>query len=230
MPHRQREQSRLLGERRVCQRLCHRSATAEDVQNSGERRDKKDRTLRALADAAVSLFTERGYDAVTMADIATAAGVSRRTAFRYFGAKDELTMEHPRAWLRVFDTAIATNQDLPVGERSRLASHAVGAYIEADPAPVRQLFALAFAHPALSARYAASSQEWIERMTAEIEPEMTPGPHSAAEALMLAAAIMGIINGACRLWAVGDERIGPLLDAGFDLVGEPLSRINRPPP
>lgn len=45
---------------------------------------------RALASAAVDLFAANGYEATTVDDIAAAAGVGRRTFFRYFDAKDDV--------------------------------------------------------------------------------------------------------------------------------------------
>ena len=56
---------------------------------SGLRERKKDDTRRALSDAAVRLCLERGYHAVTVAEIADAAGVSRRTFSNYFPGKAE---------------------------------------------------------------------------------------------------------------------------------------------
>ena len=58
----------------------------------GLRDRKKARTRDAISGAAIALFLQRGYDAVSIADIATAADVSRRTLFAYFPTKDDLVL------------------------------------------------------------------------------------------------------------------------------------------
>src|SRR5690349_20048295 len=54
------------------------------------REGKKDQTREDLAKAAFELFSQKGFEATTAAEIAAAANVSRRTFFRYFPSKDEL--------------------------------------------------------------------------------------------------------------------------------------------
>ncbi|MEU6392882.1 TetR family transcriptional regulator [Streptomyces sp. NPDC046939] len=58
----------------------------------GLRERKKQRTRQTLSDVAVRLFLERGYDKVSVAEVAAAAEVSKPTLFRYFPAKEDLVL------------------------------------------------------------------------------------------------------------------------------------------
>ena len=58
----------------------------------GLRERKKRQTREAIAQAAMALFVEHGFDAVTVADVARAADVSEKTVFNYFPAKEDLVL------------------------------------------------------------------------------------------------------------------------------------------
>jgi AcrR family transcriptional regulator len=56
--------------------------------------ERKQELVRAeLASAAWDLFGKKGYESTTVAEIAEAAGVSRRTFFRYYASKEEVVTE-----------------------------------------------------------------------------------------------------------------------------------------
>ena len=58
----------------------------------GLRERKKQRTHAAISDAAIALFLERGFNQVSVAEVAEAAEVSKRTLFAYFPTKEDLVV------------------------------------------------------------------------------------------------------------------------------------------
>jgi AcrR family transcriptional regulator len=60
------------------------------MQPMGLRQLKKEQTRQCIAETAMGLFIERGFDHVTVAEVASAAGVSEKTVFNYFPTKEDL--------------------------------------------------------------------------------------------------------------------------------------------
>jgi AcrR family transcriptional regulator len=60
------------------------------METIGRRERKKLATRQAIADEAMRLFLQRGYDAVTVADIAEAADVAVSTVFKHFDSKEAI--------------------------------------------------------------------------------------------------------------------------------------------
>jgi AcrR family transcriptional regulator len=63
------------------------------VAESGLRDLKKARTRRHIADTAARLFAERGYERVTVSEIARAAEVAEQTLYNYFPTKEQLVTD-----------------------------------------------------------------------------------------------------------------------------------------
>ncbi|MEV7554523.1 TetR/AcrR family transcriptional regulator [Amycolatopsis sp. NPDC089917] len=85
------------------------------METPGRRERKKAATRQALADAALKLFLERGYDQVSIRDIAEAADVSTTTLFKHFPGKEAL----------VFDDAQDREANLIAAVRDREAGQSV---------------------------------------------------------------------------------------------------------
>ncbi|AYN37998.1 TetR family transcriptional regulator [Streptomyces dangxiongensis] len=64
-----------------------------EPQTPGRRERKKAATRKAIADAALRLFLERGYDNVGIREIADAADVSTATLFKHFPSKEALVFD-----------------------------------------------------------------------------------------------------------------------------------------
>jgi len=60
---------------------------------TGLREDKKRRTRETIAHVAADLFAERGFESVTVGDVARAADVSRQTVFNYFPSKEQMLFD-----------------------------------------------------------------------------------------------------------------------------------------
>lgn len=99
---------------------------------TGLRENKKLRTRRQLAATALELFLERGFDAVSVADVAAAAEVSKPTLFRYFPSKEDLVLDR---FADHQDEAARIVRDRDAGQTPVGAVHAhfLAALAERDP-------------------------------------------------------------------------------------------------
>src|SRR4051794_33188431 len=74
----------------------------------GGLRERKKRAAReGIAATARRLFAERGFDAVTVAEVAAAADVSEKTVFNHFATKEDLAFAGREERLATLLTAIA---------------------------------------------------------------------------------------------------------------------------
>jgi AcrR family transcriptional regulator len=172
-----------------------------------ERRHLETRT--AIADAAVALFIERGFVETTMDDVAQAAGVSRRTAYRHFPSKDDLVFEQPRRWLQHFNVTIADPRpDETMRQRCRRGLLAVAEVIQASAASVLPAYTVFAATPVLRGTNGGIQQDWFERFLELLTPT---GRVSAARALQIATiagALVGTTTMLTAVWATSE----PLAD------------------
>lgn len=84
------------------------------VQRRAIRDDQKDARQAAIVDAAYELVAKGDFDQVSMADVASAAGLAKGTLYLYFPTKEALflavTERELAKWLEVVDEALAESQ------------------------------------------------------------------------------------------------------------------------
>ena len=123
---------------------------------TGLRERKKQQTYDALSEAAIALFLERGFDEVSVTDIAAAADVSKPTLFKYFPTKQDLVLhriaDHRHESARVVTAAVVP----PV---RALREHFLAGLVARDPITglndhpqVLAYYRLVFTTPALTTR------------------------------------------------------------------------------
>jgi AcrR family transcriptional regulator len=80
----------------------------------GLRERKKRLMRRQLSDTATAMFLERGFDAVRVAEVAQACGVSEKTVFNYFPVKEALIMDRLEGTLAALRAGLADPAQTPV--------------------------------------------------------------------------------------------------------------------
>ena len=149
-------------------------------------------TRRAVTVAAARLFIERGYENTTVGDIVTAAGISPRTFFRYFAAKDEVIDELLDDRLRLF---AATLHARPADEPLLDALRAAGRHSLAHAAEhgLVELYAVVTRTPALRARWLARWNTYTAIITDSLNERLPPnaGQHTAK---LAAGALIGMMT------------------------------------
>ncbi|GAA2484228.1 TetR family transcriptional regulator [Streptomyces gobitricini] len=98
----------------------------------GLRERKKQRTYRTISDTAIALFLERGFDEVSVAEVAAAAEVSKPTLFRYFPAKEDLVL-HRFADHREEAAGVVAGRPGGVGPLEALRRHFTDGLARRDP-------------------------------------------------------------------------------------------------
>jgi AcrR family transcriptional regulator len=156
----------------------------------GLRQRKKQQTRQAIYDAARRLFAERGFDRVSVAEVAREANVSEVTVFNYFPTKEDLFY----AGMHFFEEELleAVRQRKP-GEsalrafRRKLLESVEGLRSKERFTAIRAAAATFAASPSLAAR----ERQIVDRYTDALAEILAGGPDPDVEAVAVATALMG---------------------------------------
>lgn len=164
------------------------------METPGLRERKKQATRELIAETARRLFAKRGFEGVTVADVAREADVSQQTVFNYFPRKEDLVYWRLESFE---DELLSTVRDRAPGESAvtafgRFLLVQRGLLASDDPEASERLAAITrtiLASPALLAREREVFADYTGSLAALIAAE--PGSGGEAEAWVAANAMIG---------------------------------------
>jgi mycofactocin system transcriptional regulator len=100
---------------------------------------RRSTTPHHITDVAIDLFAARGFDEVSVDDVACAAGIARRTLFRYYASKNAIPWGDFDAHLRrLRDLLDQVDPDVPLADALRAALLAFNTFDKSENARHRQ--------------------------------------------------------------------------------------------
>ncbi|OBH23236.1 mycofactocin system transcriptional regulator [Mycobacterium sp. E342] len=189
---------------------------------------RRSTTPHHITDVAIELFGARGFADVSVDDVAHAAGISRRTLFRYYASKNAIPWGD-------FDTHLAHLRDLlddvdprvPLGQALRDALLAFNTFDESETARHRQRMRVILQTAELQAYSMTMYAGWRE-VIAGFVARRSDCKTTDLLPRTVAWTMLGVALSAYEHW-LGDESV-PLptaLGQAFDVVGTGLHGLDR---
>ena len=188
------------------------------------------RARSEIANAALRLFAERGFEAVTVDEIVSAAGVSRRTFFRYFETKeDALLADYPELKIRLTETLGTGRAEAPL-EAVRAGLHRMADwYVDRAEAVLARSRVIRDAMH-LAARNLEFLSQWERAIACTLADPIGSDPSDLIPRTA-AAAIVAAFRAAVTQWVRSSctEDLHALTDRALDLVGHGIaSQLHEP--
>jgi AcrR family transcriptional regulator len=167
-----------------------------DVRPALGRRDRKRLETRSgLAAVALELFAERGFDAVTVNDIADRADVDPSTFYRHFGSKEAVIFSDLGDWTgRLGDAVRAQPAELPLLEAMRMGIKDLAAMLMVDIENERHRAELVESSPSVRAQGLAVREALIDEVALAIADRLAVDPARDSRPYLLAASCILAAN------------------------------------
>ncbi|MCE0762440.1 TetR/AcrR family transcriptional regulator [Pseudonocardia kujensis] len=193
------------------------ATTAEPGESLRER--KKRLMRRQLSDTAAEMFLTHGFDAVRVAEVAEACGVSEKTVFNYFPSKEALLLDRLEPTSEALSTALARPEVTPLEATLGLLADELAATVAGFAGPDRDGAVAAYLRfgdmidrtPALYAYSSAMTDRFVIAACQALA-RRTGGAPDDPELLITAAALVG-------LWRVQASSLRRHLAGDGDVVG-----------
>ncbi len=177
-------------------------------------------TIRAqIAETAWSVFAERGFDDVTVNEVAEATGISRASFFRYFSSKDEAVFVALEAMGAEIATALEERPPQePTWTALRRAFDAATPNYASNPGRSLARLNLTRETPSLRAHQLERQSQWKQLIGPALALRLERDPSDVRVEAIVGAAI----DAATERWALsgGGLDLTTLIDEAFAAIAE----------
>lgn len=189
---------------------------------------RRSTTPQHITDVAIELFTTHGFGEVSVDDVAQAAGISRRTLFRYYASKNAILWGDFDSHLAHLENLLdAVDPEVRLSAALRGALLAFNTFDESETVRHRQRMRVILQTAELQAYSMTMYAGWREVMAGFVAHRLNlktndPLPQTVAWTML------GVALSAYEHW-LGDESVTLLgaLGNAFDLVGAGLNQLDR---
>jgi AcrR family transcriptional regulator len=183
----------------------------------GLRERKKEQTRDALVRAALRLFAKRGFDQVTVEEIAASCDVSPRTFFRYFASKEDvLFAEGDRYRLRLMESLAEQGPNVVAFDALEIAMRDVAGEFAGERDTKKVRHRIVMATPSLQTRATERQQGWERDMAELLRSSGRAKRMSDIDLRLLVAATTTAFRVACDAWLEHDSAdLNTVLRAAF---------------
>jgi AcrR family transcriptional regulator len=184
----------------------------------GLRERNRARTYADITEAALELFTRQGFDATTVEQVSSAAGISPATFFRYFATKEDVLFTDEAASAAELVAAVAGRSDRRTSVRA--LAEPVVAFAESIPGPSsphgRQLTELIMTTPSLASRSLRIQLHWDRDVAAQLAAEAGLASPELRHTVVASVAVSCLTSG-LRHWPNSSPRaLASLVSEAFD--------------
>ncbi|QLE75812.1 TetR family transcriptional regulator [Streptomyces rectiverticillatus] len=184
-----------------------------------------------LTEAALQLMALKGFDAATIDEIATTAGVSKRTFFRYFASKEDVVVQFLAgmgADIRA-ELAARSADERPSAALQCAVAVPIAACADHSDHSDRALrvVQLILRTPALHARFLERQAQWRDDLTAELAHRLGLDPGTDLYPRLAAGMALNAFDAVLHRWSESDgsEDPGELLDRAFAVIAPALDTV-----
>jgi TetR/AcrR family transcriptional regulator, regulator of mycofactocin system len=180
-----------------------------------------------ISNVAIDLFAARGFDDVSVDDVAEAAGIARRTLFRYYPSKNALPWGDFEAHLtHMRDLLADLDPDVPIGDALRTALLAFNTFDDAETARHRQRMRVILQTAALQA-YSMTMYAGWRAVVATFVARRLGAKDDDVVPQTVAWTMLGVALSAYEHW-LADESVSLMRALGdaFDTVSDGLKTLD----